>query len=441
MSAFYLNLGRVLLILALLAAASVAGWIVFSTENSELVFTTGSEVGLYYRLAGHLQEVAEADVTGATITLESSSGSQKNIARLEEGLAQLAIVQNDSIGNGSIRSLAALYTEVLHLICRTETQINSLEDLKEHRVSIGAKGSGTEQVVKSLLNFARVDLGTDNTIQDDFETTSDMLSSGDLDAAFFLVGIGSPVITNLMRDDRMQLAPVQMNLGRDGAFDMATAQFVEGFQVHYPYVTYHPIPMMAYEGRPSRPVPALGIQAVLVCRDDLDSSIAEKLTRVLFEKRAVLGQKDRAFSKLDEANAQTDLQFPIHPGAESFYRRREPGFLTKYAESMGFIVTVLLLGWSGFSGAHRWYRHSRKNRVDKYYNAVLGILERIEECNSVEDIDGLERELRDIERFATTELVNEKIEADEAFLILQNMYIRCDVALSAARTAKQPQDR
>ena len=134
---------------------------------------------------------------------------------------------------------------------------------------MGDKRSGTYPVTTELLRFAHVELETSQLRFEAFDDAAALLQEGELDAAFFLVGIGSQAINGLLQDDKVELVPIQIPVDDQGGQMVAPASFIQGFQVHYPFAAFAEIPMMAYSGRPSRPVPSLAISAVLVCRDDL----------------------------------------------------------------------------------------------------------------------------------------------------------------------------
>ena len=115
----------------------------------------------------------------------------------------------------------------------------------------------------------------------------------------------------------------------------------------------------------------------------------------------MLSQKHSAFSNLDESQATARLQFPTH-GGRTFFRRDEPGFLVKYAEAMGFILSACILLWGLEIGVRKWLLQKRKDRIDKYYQAIEGIIGRLRE--NEECVDELEAELISL-RDALSELV------------------------------------
>ncbi|MDP7260231.1 MAG: TAXI family TRAP transporter solute-binding subunit, partial [Anaerolineales bacterium] len=392
----------------------------------------GSKDGLYHRLAIQVKAVLEANHPDLIIELRTSAGSSDNIARLDGNQAQLALVQNDALGGESVRSVAALYPEVLHLLCRTNAGIRSLHDLAGKRVGIGAAGSGTEQIVTNLLAFANVADGA-NQIRASFSASLRQLRGGELDAAFFLTGLGAPAIGEALTDPQLALAPIHVNPRDDAPAEIQARTFTEGFRVHYPHVSPQTIPLMTYKGRPTAPMPSMGVQAVQVCQKNVDADIMERITRTLFEQRAVLSQKEPVFSDLNEEAAQADLQFPLHIGAENYYLRNEPGFLRIYAELIALAITVILLVWSALTWTRSWYEQHRKNRIDTYYQAVEDIICRLHDGTDFKEIDELENELLKIRQRASAELVKEQLAADESYIIYQNMLNGCQAMLVRMR--------
>ncbi len=442
------------LILAIASAALIVGgayWFLQQTAPTQVVISTGAPSGIYYRVGqqiGKSFEGAGGSTTAVKCLVKKSGGSAENIARLEDGTADVAIVQNDAIASGRVRSLAMLYTETLHLICRRDKKIRCLNDLVEFQTNLGSRSSGTNQLVKELLSFSRVSLPQKTQHNVGFSEAESMLAAGELDAAFFLVGVGAEVIARLLADERFDLVPIKIRV--DGREDELVSEkaFIDGFRTHYPYATYAEIPLMAYEGKPKRPTPTVGIGAVLVCREDWDDQLAKDLVMTTFAQKAVLGREISLLSGLDESTNQSALQFPLHLGAEAYYRRNEPGYLAENAESIGLLITLALLVASGMHAVKKWIVQRRKNRVDVYYQRVQEIQSAaISACSdtglAVDWYDEAYYALREIESKACEELISERLDADHAYLILQNMISRCRAELehgSAERRSELPKD-
>ena len=226
---------RLLPVFAALLLVAGLWWWLRAPDQSVLVFTTGSQDGLYHRLATQIKSVLETNHPDLIIELRPSAGSSDNITRLDDNQAQLALVQNDALGGESVRSVAAVYPEVLHLLCRTNAGIRSLHDLSGKRVGIGATGSGTEQIVTNLLAFANVADGADPS-RASFSASLKQLRAGELDAAFFLTGLGTPAICEALTDPQLALAPIHVNPRGDTLAEIQARTFTKGFHVRYPHV-------------------------------------------------------------------------------------------------------------------------------------------------------------------------------------------------------------
>ena len=424
---------RLLPVIAALLLAGGLIWWLRAPNIQVLSFTTGSKDGLYHRLALQIKSVVESNHDDIIINLMTSAGSRENISRLDKGESQLALVQNDAVGGTPVRSLAALYPEVLHLVCHTNSNIHSLADLSGKRVGIGAPNSGTEQITTNLLTFAGVKLKAKDVAHSSFGSTINQLHNGNLDAAFFLTGLGTPAIGEALTDSQLALAPIHTEPPSGALAEIQARTFTKGFRVHYPHASPQTIPLMTYKGRPTAPVPSMSVQAVLVCQKNVNADIIERITRTLFEQRAVLSQKEPAFSALNEKTAQAGLQFPLHIGAENYYQRNEPGFLRTYAELIALAITVILLVWSALTWTRSWYEQHRKNRIDTYYQAVEDIICRLHDGTDFKEIDELENELLKIRQRASAELVKEQLAADESYIIYQNMLNGCQAMLVRMR--------
>lgn len=427
-------------LLALLGGTFCWGvWIALAggTQPQTVVISTGSEQGIYFQVGKEIGDSYVNRHPEIHCEVVPSVGSQENVTRLQDGLADVAIVQNDAIADERVRSLAMLYTEVLHLVCRRDAGIECLDDLADHPTNMGSPSGGTHSLVDELLRFSRVHIPVDQRSSLGFSQSAEALRSGQLDAAFFLVGLGSEIVEDLIASPEFELVPIQIRtLESEGTFVTERA-FIDGFRTHYPYAKAAEIPLMSYEGSPTSPTPSVGIGAVLACRASLDEELANDLVQTVFAHRAVLGRKISLLSGLDEQSSQSQLQFPLHRGAEAYFRRNEPGYLAENAESIGVLITVALLLASGLHGIKKWIDQKRKNRVDVYYDRVQKILDSIGSRGS-SDFGGALQDLEEIESTTCRELIQERLDADHSFVILQNMISRCRAEIERAEAAAGP---
>ena len=424
---------------AILLAVLAQRWL--SEDSEELVFSTGQEGLLYHELAAALSEEVELTHSHITLDLLASKGSLENADRLNQGTAHLALMQNDTLAGADVRSITAIYPELVHFLCRKDSPIRSLRDLPGHTLALGVKGSGSEKFTTELLDYLNIDITKIKIVHLPIQDATTQLKVGDVDALLFLTGLGNTACQKALNEGA-QLTPLVLPPGGESSWSGAhewARTMADGFRVHYPHATDHTIPLLAYPGagggQPAEPIPTLGVQAVLVCHKDLPADLVETITRTIFEHRASLSQRHAAFSSLSENVAQESLQFPLHEGAEQYFRREEPGFLVKYAESMGFILSASIILWGLIGGIRKWLLQKRKDRIDKYYQAIESIIGRLREGG--ESLDDLEEELITLRKDALHELVKEKLAADESFVIYQNMANGCQQLLAQKKQERR----
>ena len=403
-----------------LAAALI--WFNFLFPTPEKYrFATGSTAGVYDNFGNLFVDAMKDFDESIVLEVTESAGSKDNARRLEEGECHFALLQNDTSGQRSIRSIAVLYEETLHLVCRKEANIQTLADLDGKVVAVGEESSGTYSVANALLDFVLGDNLAVKRLPLSTVDTQNRLLSGEIDAAFFVFGLRSKSLLDLLKDPSMQLLPIMPEAGSDVTDDNSAMELVEGFRTIYPYVEAATVPMKTYGDLPVRALPTLSISAVLVCRDDVPRSVVSQVTHLLFKDKAELAKQLPLIAGLNESNATKGLQFSVHEGADDYYRRREPGFLAEHAESMGFVLTLILLGWSAISGITSLRRKEAKDQIDQYYQRVLVIHDRIHDCKTEEARVTLHAELVAIERESKLELIGETLRPDNSFVVLQNM--------------------
>ena len=141
--------------LALLLSASL------SVNATDLVITTGGEGGSYERL-GHLisssiQNQSSKKSLNISTAIENSNGSIENIEKINDGTAQIAIVQADALNvlkpKVPIKSKSA-HTETVFWIFNTKNGFESLEDIEGEKdiLMVLVDGSGAQVTMQSFVN-------------------------------------------------------------------------------------------------------------------------------------------------------------------------------------------------------------------------------------------------------------------------------------------------
>ncbi len=260
---------------------------------------------------------------GVVVVSQTSNGSVANVEAMERGLIELALIQSNIAdwafrGTGrshgrppatSLRAVATLYQESLHLVTRPGSGIHAVPDLRGRRVSLDEPGSGTLGDVRELLfafGLSERDLKPEFVKPD---LARARMREGRLDAFFIVAGAPMSVLLSADRSDAISLVPI------DGAP-------VDALLARLPFYSRTVIPDGTYPGVPDTPTIAVGAQ--LLVRADLNDDLVYRLTRALWSDgtRAILDKGHAKGNQIRRERALDGISIPLHPGAERFYREQ-----------------------------------------------------------------------------------------------------------------------
>lgn len=401
-------------------------------RHGPLVIATGPESGTYQAMGKALKRVLEDTGHFESVELRATDGSVDNMTLIgiKGGPVDFAFIQEDVSPTTNARLITSLYDEVLHIMTTTAAaeSIHTIYDLEDKRVSLGGAGSGTRGLAQRVLRHFGVSVEQDLVL--DPLQTADALSNNEIDAAFLLTAIPSDLVSGLAQRDRVRF----ISLGEVAS---------QGDEAHalervFPGVRQDIIPRSTYVRFPREPVHTVGVAAMLVARADLDEELVRDVTSTIFEHRSgASGLEGTSLSlarRIREHYDPSSVTIPFHSGAAAYYRREEPPFLVEYAETLSFVVTVMLGLYSLSIALRQWLRRRLKNRVDAYLLEVerlAGGMSSLDPGKLFERRDAL-MELR---RTAFDDLIAERLSADESFVILQN-HLRDELAAIDARIAE-----
>ncbi len=384
-----------------------------------LAISTGQAGGVYQPLAAAIAGVVSKDHPRLSFTFQAGDGSPMSVRRLEAGDCDLALIQNGTPGGDGVRVLAPLYEEVLHILVPTAADTRRLEHLRGKRIAIGPRESGTQLVVERLLDH--YGLGGDEVVPSatDLATGCAQLLAGELDAVFVVAGVHAEAIGAALATGEVRL----IGIGEPGE----VGGEIEGLQLHFPNLQPYVLPVGTYRGRPGAggeppaPVQTLAVQSLLVATEDLPDRAAAQITRSVFQNRAALLRAHPAAGRIHEPDDFSAFSYPVHAGAEDYYRRHEPPFFVAYAEVIGLLLALAATVWGALASARRWMHLRKKDRIDEYYVQIEAVLTRLQTVPELsrEELRDMEQTLAELRHRAVQQLVAEQLEADESFRIFQ----------------------
>ena len=324
-------------------AALVAGTIGLTTSGvgavdpgASLYFRigTGGVEGTYFPIGSLIAEgltkpkseadcdgVALCGVPGLMAVAQTSNGSVANVHSVASGELEAALVQADVatwayLGQqifqnaprmSSLRGVASLYPESLHIVVRRDLGIRSVADLRGKRISLDEPGSGT--LADSRIVLAAFGLGEADVHPEYVKPAlaSSRMIAGQLDGFMIVAGYPADSVTQLVGRMDVDVVPV----------DPRSASAIHAGN---PFFQAAAIPAGTYKGIGE--VPTLDVMAQLIVDAALDEERVYAVTRALWGERMqrLLHLGHPKGRQIVLARALDGLVVPLHPGAARFYR-------------------------------------------------------------------------------------------------------------------------
>jgi len=401
-------------------AVIIGGFYAFRTlsrnqARHEIVIATGAESGTYHALGNALARVLKGADVVESATVLPTGGSVENMDLIGDDSTDFAFVQSDTPPSTNARLVASLYNEVLHILVSKldADEIRTIHDLRGKRVSLGPEGSGTRQLSKRVLGHFGVEVGEDVALLPNDATTG--LIDGSVDAAFVLTAIPSRMVAELAEKDAIRF----LSLGDAQLY----GNEADALALVFPSIRGTTIPQSTYVRLPQQPVRTIEVSAMLIARRGLDQNLVRAVAATVFENRSGDGGLEGTdlvvARRIREDYRPAAVTVPYHRGAIAYYHREEPLFFVEYAEAISLGLTLLVGLYSGSIAFREWMRRRMKNRIDAY---LLQVEEQTADLVSlplerlIEHRDALD----DIRHRAFSDLVSERLLADESFTIFQN---------------------
>jgi uncharacterized protein len=400
-----------LVILAVIAVTAISLVIARQRRVTVVRIATGQRGGTSLPLGEELAATFNREHKHVRASAVESQGSLYSIDMLERKEVELALVSNNTQKGDRVRLIAPLYPETLQVVVRKAAKIAAPSDLEKKRVGIGPVASGTEAVALQVLEHFGFDKSRVSAANMTPIEAATKLEAGELDAVFILAGLRAPVVERLLRRDDMALLAL-------GAADKVGGP-LDGVHIDAPYLVPSVIPERTYGDEPVEPVGTMAVQALLVARADVDDDVVFDLTKSLFSNKLRLAQKEKLLAHLTEKFDPADSPYPQHPGADRYLRRNEPGAIEKNVDLISLALTVAAILWSGVAAWRAAREKSKKSRIEQFFVKLAELTKSVRAAETDEELAELLKVLNETESHALEELAAERLEANEAFRVLQ----------------------
>lgn len=306
-----------IIIAAMLIVASTCG---AAWSEEYLSIATGGTAGTYFPIGG---AIAAAVTKGSDIqaTAETGNASVANVNLVANGEIEVAFAQNDITYwavNGEImfegrpmknlRVIAALYPEHVQVITTKDANVNTFEDMRGKRVSVGAPGSGVEGDVRAIFKARGISYDEMKVDFLDFAATSSRFKDNQIDVGFVVSGYPTSSIMDLATTKDITLV----------SFD---DENLKNLSATYPYFVASEIPAGTYRGI-DQVTKTPAVMALLVTREDIPEETIYKFTKAMFENIETVQASHAQGKQITLESALDGITAPLHPGAAKYYKEK-----------------------------------------------------------------------------------------------------------------------
>ncbi len=344
-----------------------------------VTLATGPEGGRYEQFM--LKLGRELEQRGVTVIQRRSAGSIEHLELLQSGEVDLALYQanpvqhstdgdrGENAGSNRVAFVANVYSEVAHLLVRSDAGIATADDLLGRRVSLAPEESGDHAMARMLLEHLGISQAELKAEFIDYLELEDRFAAGTLDAAFIVVGLDAPVLQSLVGSGRCRLLSIPH---RDAL--LRRQPLIAVGTVPSGYFAARPLP------RPEQQVETVSVHAQLLTGREVSGVLVETVTRIVLDPGF---QKDHRLGELLAGQmdfARQQPEFTIHPAAMRVYDPKlrsliDPALIDITEGLRSLIASLLIAGVV----AWRWWRRRRQyneaHRLEIYVEK-LEVIER-----------------------------------------------------------------
>jgi sodium/glutamate symporter len=287
-------------------------------ENNNIHLATGGTGGTYFAYGNALKDVAKQD-SNIDMSIQMSAGSAANIRLIENNIVDMAIVQNDTLtdafnGKGEFegnpikktKAVAGLYTENYQIVVNKKLQLNSVEDLKGLRVSVGEEGSGVLKNAKNILKAYGLTVNDIDVRYLSFEDAATALKNGEIDAFFVTAATPTKAISELADAN----VPIDIL-----SLDDRAVRFLEN---SYDGCSVTTIKSGTYKGI-NKDITTVGVMAVLVANENVSANHIDAILNLLKVHHDSFNKISGDTLNIFDESALNSIDAPFHKAAAKWY--------------------------------------------------------------------------------------------------------------------------
>lgn len=290
-------------------------------EAKFITIGTGGVTGTYYPTGGAICRMMKEKKSDTKIrcSVESTGGSVYNVNTIKSGELDFGISQSDTAyqaynGQGKfaeqpvkeLRSVIAIYPELLALVVRKDAGIATLSDLKDKKINVDVPGSGTRMTVEGVFKSSGLKL-SDLELANELKSSEGptMLKDKKVDGYFGMFGHPTANIKDAANSVDISLIPLE---GKE----------IDHLIEEFPYYAKGTISADFYKGI-EKDVPSIGVKAVLVTHSETPDNAVKAVTEAILDNFDEFKESHPAYKNITKKSLLDGLAVPQHPAAQAVF--------------------------------------------------------------------------------------------------------------------------
>jgi TRAP-type uncharacterized transport system substrate-binding protein len=298
-----------------------------------IVMGTGREGDAYHEIGERYRAALARE--NVEVRLLPTAGSAENLSLLRDqhSAVSVAPIEGGILGVGDasgVESLGTVFYEPLWWFHRREVRAEGADALRGQKISIGPEGSGTRALTLELIKRTGMEAQFSEVLALAPPAAGEKLLAGEIDSAFIMAAWESPVVQQLLADERVALS---------------SFLHADAFVALYPFLTKLVVPRGVTDiakDRPPADVILIATKASMVVRKDLHPAIQY----LLLNAATQIHSGPSIFHRANQFPAAEAIDIPLSNEAQRFYKSGPP-FLNDYlpfwmAALIGKLVILLI---------------------------------------------------------------------------------------------------
>ncbi|GBF34742.1 TRAP transporter solute receptor [Desulfocucumis palustris] len=280
---------------------------------------TGGTGGTYYPYGGGMVGIINSKAENVEATAEVTGASVENARLLDSGEAQMGLLMNDVVYQAykgenqfdkpiELRTFMGMYANIMHVVTLADGSAKSIADIKGKKVSVGAPGSGTENMSNQIFESLGIKYDDFQVMRLSFSENTEALRDHVIDVGVWSVGAPTSSIMDLATTHKIRILPFT---------DQEMAKITE----KYPYYNATVIPAGTYSGI-DQDVHTPAVWNSVVVHKSMSEELAYKLAKALFENNADLVAVYAGAKESTPENTIASAVVPLHPGVIKYFKEK-----------------------------------------------------------------------------------------------------------------------